>query len=95
MFRLAGDNQDRKRGSVVCGAFLGVFQIKCPLLYNSRGGALWSCCILGRLFKCVEEPKSVTGNVQDSQPHHNSTVPKFPRLDYETKLRPGSPHRSP
>ena len=35
-FCLAGGNQHRERPSIVCRAFLAVFQIACPLLYKWR-----------------------------------------------------------
>ena len=42
--------------------------------------------MIGRVFKDVEKPKSVTGDIQNSTPHNKSTLPKCPRLDYATGL---------
>ena len=59
-----GGNQHRKRRSVGCRAFLGVFQTACRLLYEMEAGCWRGCCMIGQVFKDLEKPKSVTGKLQ-------------------------------
>ena len=57
-----------------------------PVIIQMEAGCWMGCCMIGRVFKDVEKPKSVTGDIQNSTPHHKSTLPKCPRLDYATGL---------